>query len=180
MDRCYTADELSQIVKDCLETGTDLLPYYCRENKACWWLIKCCIHAVVKYGITPELYWHGNSKEFEWLLTLLADTYPSSGELLALARKGTTGEIQNIARHHYQHIGVMFDFVKSHHGYAVLSPTAFMQNLYPGTKGLLYVYTSEKWAHKDSSGIDSPALVLRADEIGSLGELLGKKLGLIR
>lgn len=179
MDRCFTNEEFTRIVDDSLEVHMNLLPYYCRENIDCWPAIKRGIKAVKKYSITPELYWHGNRDEFEWLLVLLSDGYPSPEELLKLAKGGTKGEIYNIVEHFYQYVSVMFNHVKTHHGYVVLSPTAYMQNLYPNSKDMLYVYTSEKWSHKERMHIDGAVLVLRADEIGSFRELLRKKLGII-
>jgi len=142
-------------------------------------MIKQHIRVVTKYNITPECYWHGSFKEFSWLLILLADGYPNPQRLLDLASKGTTDEIKNIADYHYQYVNVMFDFVKSHKGYVVLRPTAHMQELYPDSKDMLYVYERHIWSHNDSSRIDGEVLILHTDEIGLLSQLLKKKLGII-
>jgi len=179
MDRNFTQGEISVLIKFCIETQTDLLPYCCRENFDAWWSIARRIGVVKKYNITPECYWHGDYTEFTQLLILLADGYPSPKELLKAAEKKTTGEIKNIANHFYQYIIAMFDYVKTHHGYVVLKPTAYMQSLYPHSKDMLYVYTSEKWTHNESSGIDKAVLALKADEIGSLQKLLRAKLGIL-
>jgi hypothetical protein len=69
---------------------------------------------------------------------MLSDGYPSPEELLNMARKETTDEIKNIANHFYQHIIAMFHFVIAYHGYVVLSPTEYMQSLYPGSKNILW------------------------------------------
>ena len=179
MNRNYTNDEISGIIEDSLRTHTNLFPYYCKENMDCWWVIRLCVKEVKEYGITPELYWHGSSNEYTSLLTLLSNGYPSPKELLNMAKNGTTGEIKNLAELYFQCKSVMFDHVKRHHGYVVLKPTAYMQNLYPHSKDMLYVYTADKWSHNESSGIDGAVLVFRADEMESFPKLLKNKLGII-
>ena len=72
-----------------------------------------------------------------------------------------------------------FDYVKTHHGYVVLEPTAYMQNLYPNSKGVLYVYTTNKWSHKERSEIDKPVLVFPAGDMESFPQLLKKKIGIV-
>jgi hypothetical protein len=179
MDRNYTNAELTMLVDNCIKTQTNMLPYCCRENIDAWMTITRCIRAVEKHKITPEQYWHGNYKEFTQLLILLADGYPSPTELLVTAEKGTTDEIQNIAKHFYQYIVVMFDYVKTHHGYVVLRPSSYMQNLHPNSKDMLYVYTTDKWTHKEHSNIGGAVLILPEAEINSLPSLLKKKIGII-
>ena len=179
MDRNFTASELKMLVENCIKTQTNMLPYCCRENIDSWMTITRCIKAVEKYNITPERYWHGNYNEYTQLVILLADGYPSPKELLTTAEKGTTNEIENISQHFYQHIVAMFEYVKMHHGYVVLRPTAYMQSFHPHSKGMLYVYTSNKWVHKERSSLDDVVIVLPEDEIDSLPALLKKKLGII-
>ena len=179
MDRNFTDKELTMLIDNSMDTQTNLLPYCCRDNIDCWTIIRWFVKTVKKYDITPERYWHGSSSEFTWLLVLLSGNYPSPKELLRMARDITTGEIKNIADHFYQHINVMFNFVKQHHGYVVLSPTSYMQSLYPNSKDMLYVYTSDKWSHNESSHIDGAVLIFRADDMESFLVLLKKKLGII-
>ena len=179
MDRNFTEGELSVFIELCLKTHTDLLPYCCRENFDAWRAISWCFKVVKEHNITPEQYWHGNSDEFTQLLALLADGYPSPLELLNLAKKETTGEIVNIAQHYYQIMVAMFEYVLTHHGYVALRPTAYMQNLYPNSKGMFYVYTIDKWTHKERSGIDKPVLIFPADDMESFQQLLKKKTGII-
>lgn len=177
MNRCYSSGEFSRIVDDSIEVSTNLHPYYCKESVDCWWAIKKCVKVVKEYNITPELYWHGNSSEYTQLLVLLADGYPSPKELLNMARNGTTGEIKNIAAHFYQYISVMFEHVKTHSSYVVLRPSSYMQTLYPNSEDMLYVYTNDKWVHKESADIDDVVLTFKADEVESFPMLLKKKLG---
>ena len=179
MDRRYTSKELTRIVDDSMEVCTNLLPYYCKENMDCWWVIKKCIKAVQKYNIVPELYWHGDNGEYTQLLILLSNGYPSPIELLKMAIRGTKGEIKNIACYFYQYLSAMFDLVKTYHGYVVLKPSAYMLTLYPESKDMLYVYTREKWTHNENSEIDGAVLIFRANEAGQLPAMLKKKLGVI-
>ena len=179
VDRNYTNTEISRIVEDSLEVQTNLFPYYCKENMDCWWIIKRCIVAVKKYDITPELYWHGDSSEYAELLSLLSGGYPSPDELLNMAKSRTIGDIKNIAAHFYQYISVMFEYVKTHHGYVVLRPSAYMQTLYPNSKDMLYVYTTNKWSHSETSNIGGAVLTFRADEMESFPKLLKNKLGIL-
>jgi hypothetical protein len=179
MDRCFNEAEVSTIISDSLETATNLLPYYCKENRECWWSIKKSIRAVTKHNITPEEYWHGNADEFIWFLAMLSSGFPSEQELLRLARRKTSGEIKMLADHYYQHMNVMFDHETTHHGYVVLRPTEYMLTLYPGAKDTLYAYTRDKWVHKELSGIDKAVLVFQADQISNFPDLLKKKLNTI-
>ena len=179
MNRNYTSEEIFRIVEYSLEAQANLLPFCCKENIDCWWVIKCCIEAVKKYNVIPELYWHGSSSEYKQLLILLSDGYPRPSELLRMAEGGTTYEIENVAKHFHQYIGAMFELVKTHHGYVVLKPTAYMENLYPNSKGMLYVYTSDKWAHSERSDIDGTILTFKAEELGNFPQSLKKKLGII-
>jgi len=149
------------------------------ENFNTWMTIARCIKVVKEYNITPEQYWHGNYDEFTQLLILLANGYPSPLELLGLAKGGTTSEIVNIAQHYYQYMIAMFDHVLSHHGYVVLKPTTYMQNLYPNSMDMLYVYTTEKWTYKEHSEIDKPVLVFPSNDMESFQQLLKKKIGTI-
>ena len=179
MDRRFPENELSRVIKDSLDTHVNMLPYVCRENIDSWHAIKRNIRVVVKHSITPEQYWHGDAKEFEWLLTLLSDDYPSKEELLKLASHRTKGEINNVANYFYQHVVIMFSYVKEHHGYCVLRPTAYMECLFPDSKGCLYVYTLDKWNHNETSCIDGAVLVLNENEMNELPRLLKKKLGIM-
>ena len=179
MNRCYTDTELHKIVNDSLEVHTNLLPYYCKENSDCWSVIKLCIKAVKKYNITPELYWHGSGSEYTNLLVLLSNGFPSPEELLNMAKERTAGEIKNIAEHFFQYMSVMFEHVKSHHGYDILRPSAYMQSLYPNSNDMLYVYTKNKWSRNEESHIDGAVLIFRADEMESFPKLLKNKLGII-
>jgi hypothetical protein len=95
-----------------------------------------------------------------------------------MAARKTSGEIQNAANHFYQHMNVMFEFVKQHHGYTVLRPTSYMQSIYPDSAEMLYVYTNDKWARNAEISIGEPFLTLKTDEIGSLREMIRKKIGL--
>ena len=179
MDRNFTESELSMLIKLCLNTQINLLPYCCRENFDAWKAISWCFKAIKEHNITPEQYWHGNLDEFKQLLVLLADGYPSTFELLNLAKKETTCEIVNIAQQYYQVMAAMFEYVLTHHGYVVLKPSVYMQNLYPNSKGMLYVYTVDKWTHRGHSVIDIPVLVFHADDMESFPQLLKKKTGII-
>ena len=179
MDRSFTEGKLSVFIKFCIETQTNLLPYCCRENFNAWMTIARCIRVVKECNITPEHYWHGNYDEFTQLLIMLADGYPSPLELLNLAKKETTGEIVNIAQYYYQYMVAMFEYVLTHHGYVVLKPTVYMQNLYPNSKGMLYVYTTDKWKYKERSEIDKSVLVFPADDMESFQQLLKKRIGII-
>ena len=175
----FTSNEMSQLINYSIEANTNLLPYCCKENKYCWPAITRNIQAVIKYEITPEQYWHGNAAEFDWLLVLLSDGYPSTETLLSLARTETKCEIKNIAYHFYQHINVIFEHFKTHHGYVVLSPTTYMQSLYPDSIGRFFVYTTDKWSHRDLSDMDGAVLTFRADQSNDFPKMLTKKLGLI-
>ena len=100
--------------------------------------------------------------------------YPKT--LLGIAREGTTYEISNILQHLLQTISVMFEHEKTHHGYVLLKPTAYMESLYPNSRGMLYAYTTDKLARRDSSDIDGAVLIFKAEELGGFPLLLQKKL----
>jgi len=175
MDRNFSLDLLSRIIKDSIEVRKDLSLYYCCENVECWPAIKRNIRVVEEYEITPEKYWHRSTDEFEWLLTLLSSDYPSPKTLLNLAKKETNGEIKDIADHYFQHVNVMFEHVKNYKGYVVLRPSSFMQSLYPSSKNMLYVYTTDKWANQGLSDIDGEFLIFCEDRLNDLPVLITER-----
>lgn len=177
----YTEEEVRRIIElvsENVKTGkpSNLLPYICKENKPCWAIIARQIRTVEKYDLTPEKYWHGDREEFDWLLILLSSGYPSTDELLRLGERKTNGDIQRIADCYFQHVAVMFDFVKRHHGYVVLRPSDYMLTLYPHVAGLIYVYTEEKWNHSTHSDINGPFMIINEDELDQVSELIRKKV----
>ena len=176
MDRNFSDAELNEIIQMSIDTHTNMLKYLCKENYDCRHSIKRSLSAVVRHNITPELYWHGNKHEFEWLLVLLSDAYPSEQELLGLARTETNGEIENIADHYYQHMNIMFSYVQKYAGYDILRPAEYMASLYPSAAGKLYVYTSERWNHRERSDIGGAFMVIDREQLNELPSLVSKKI----
>jgi hypothetical protein len=73
----------------------------------------------------------------------------------------------------------MFDYVEIYKGYDVLKPTEYMLHLHPDARGKYYIYTREYWANRTQKTIKPAVLVICEDELGSLPELMKKRLDLI-
>ena len=176
MDRNFSEPELNEIIQMSIDANVNMLKYLCKENYDCRYSIKRSLAAVVKHNIIPELCWHGNKQEFEWLLVLLSDGYPGEQELLQLACAGTNGEIRNIADHFYQHVNVMFSYVQKYAGYAVLQPSEYMLSLFPNIAGKLYVYAENRWIHRELSGIGDAFMIIDKEQLNELPSLVSKKI----
>ena len=151
MNRDFTTAQWNTLIDQSITAETNLYGFICVENFNAIYSIVRSIRAVKEHNIVPELFWHGNEDEFTWFLVLLSDMRCGyKDELIELAKTGTTGEIKGIADHFYQHICVMFDFVKRHKGYVVLKPTDYMSTTYPHTKEKLFVFTDNVWEHRDT------------------------------
>lgn len=176
MNRTFSETEMNEVIQISMEVQTNMLKYICKENFDCRYAIKRHFRAVIKYNIAPELYWHGNNSEFEWLLVLLSDNYPGKQELLTMALTKTNDEIKNAADYFYQHIIVMFDYVEKYAGYDILRPTEYMLSLFPHANGKLYVYTEDKWNHKELSGTEGAFMIIEQSQVGELPKLISKKI----
>lgn len=176
MNRTFSETEMNEVIQISMEVQTNMLKYICKENFDCRYAIKRHFRTIIQHNIVPEHYWHGNSSEFEWLLVLLSDNYPGKQELLTLALTKTNDKVKNIADYFYQHINVMFDYVKRYAGYDILRPSEYMLRLYPHASGKLYVYTSDKWNHNEVSSIEKAFMMIDQTQVDELPKLISVKI----
>ncbi len=175
----YSEEETKRLIEASVEVGTNLMPYVNKELLDSLYLIQRNFRIIKYHDIRPERYWHGDMEEYHSLIMLLADGYPNKDVLLEMAEKPTNGALQNICSHFYQTIEVMFDYVEIYKGYDVLKPTEYMLHLHPDARGKYYIYTREYWANRTQKTIKPAVLVICEDELGSLPELMKKRLDLI-
>ena len=156
----FTQAEYNEIINQSIKVHVNLLPYVNTDNFQCLLEISDNISTVVKYDITPEKYLSGNSDDYNYLIFLLADGLPSEHYLLLIASQKIPGAVSELATRLYQKVNAMFSLRYRYAGYVALTPTPYMQMVYPTLEGKLFCYTEDILYHGGQSEIGKPAFII--------------------